>query len=526
VSQGTQLAGTGFIFHGGDTFHFGKNTGDYIGGTWNWNPTSGGPSGTSTNPVYVGVDQTWYSGGAWARPIFTADNSPCNSGTTGTLPDGATCTGSTDSYGQPSYYVSGCPYQIGSNNQMFALGNQDYIELDNIEMTGICQSLPGISGGGTQGQNVYVLYNSLTGPAVFENLYIHGSSHLQYAGPLTSSPCNATNAVCENNAPFTGSGPSGGVGDTVVNNVVDFSDSDPGGSFLCIGGGFYNVAYNVFRYTTSCLPKIHLFHDNLYEYFFENGHSNLLESEDPAGTNAIYNNVFRHIENLLSSNGGVFLWLGPASGATDYVFNNVMYDVGDGEYLNVGGVALTTVAGNYVFFNNTWQTNHAQSILNCQNQTIGSTIEANNHYIDDHTPYVTCSALTKTTSLWQSNTSSGSAPTYSDANTSPRFDQYTSSETNGYSPVAPTNSTVGAGTNESTPYCGALTTAGLTAVATACQSTTTYACAYNSTSHTMSCPGQTAVARQSAWDVGAYQFSSSVTGQALQPPTNLLATVQ
>ena len=100
-SQGTQLAGIGFIFHGGDTYHFGQNTGDYTGGVWEWNPSSGGPYGTASHPIYLGVDPGWYSGGAWARPIFTADNSLCNSGTTGTMPDGDTCTGSSDT-GSPT----------------------------------------------------------------------------------------------------------------------------------------------------------------------------------------------------------------------------------------------------------------------------------------------------------------------------------------------------------------------------------------------------------------------------------------
>ena len=148
---------------------------------------------------------------------------------------------------------------------------------------------------------------------------------------------------------------------------MDFVDSDPGGENLT-QSGFYNVAYNVFRYTTQALPgTLHLFHDNLYEYFFENGHSNLIESADVAGTNAIYNNVFRHVENLVTSGGGVFLWLGPVSTTTtDYIFNNIGYDVGGIEYLNIGGTGLTQDNGNYVFFNNTWQTNVAQPILRCE----------------------------------------------------------------------------------------------------------------------------------------------------------------
>ena len=128
--------------------------------------------------------------------------------------------------------------------------------------------------------------------------------------------------------------------------------------------------------------------------------------------------------------------------------------------------------------------------------------------------------MTTLTRLWQSNTSGGSAPSYSDANTSPHYDQYTSGETYAYSPVASANSTVGAGTNEYSGYCAALSTAGLTAAATACESDTTYACTYNTSNHTVTCPTRTVNARPAsgAWDVGAYEFTG---GSTPSPPTNV-----
>lgn len=521
VQNATLPAGTGIILRGGDTWHFGNSSATpYTGGAWEMN-ASPYPNGTSTNPLYFGFDLGWYAGGSFARPILTVDNSVCNSSTTGTLPDGATCTATTDSYGQPSYYVSSCPYQVGSANNMIDFGNREYYIFDNFEILGLCLNHVGQP----SGEDTYLRYGGAAGPLTFQNLYIHGSSHVQFAGPVTSAACTGSTVCCCTYA-FQGSVTNGSVGETVTDNVVDFSDSDPAGEILC-SGGFYNVSYNAFRYTTSCLPgTLHLFHDNLDEYFFEDGHSNLLESNDIAGTNAIYNNVFRHIENLVSTNGGVFLWFGPASGATDYIFNNLLYDAGDGEYLNVGGTGLTAIKGDYVFFNNTWQTNHPQTILNCQNQSVGSTVEANNHYIDDQSPYSTCSSLTKVTSLWQSNTSSGSAPSYSGANTSPHVDQYTGGETYGYSPVASTNSTVGAGTNEYPAYCGALGTAGLTSAQTACESDTSYGIIYNSKSHTVSSPARTSNSRpaSSAWDIGAYEFSSG-SSVAPNPPAGLTFTV-
>ena len=64
----TPTAGKGFIFRGGDTWH--KASGSPgIGGSWTW-----GQSGTGGNPIYIGVDPTWFSGSSFARPILSEDN--------------------------------------------------------------------------------------------------------------------------------------------------------------------------------------------------------------------------------------------------------------------------------------------------------------------------------------------------------------------------------------------------------------------------------------------------------------------
>lgn len=518
--------GLGFIFRGGDTWHFGNSSASPYAGvvtTCAANGTVAGGlclddvNGTSSNPIYYGVDQNWSAGGSWSRPILTADNSLCNASTVGTLPDGATCTGTTDWYGQPSYYVSSCPYQIGGSNNLIDVGFSKYVTLDNFEISGLCLSHVGQPGGA----DTYIRYGGAQAPLVFENLYMHGASHLKFAGPNTSGACTGS-SVCTNMFAFQGSVASTTTGETIVQNAVDFADSDPAGQNLCFAG-FWNIAYNAFRYTTSCLPNpVHVFHDNLYEYFFENGHSNMLEDigESTTGANAFYNNVFRHIETYMSSGGGVGLWLAPpTSGTVDYIFNNLVYDVGNLEYFNVGGTAGNNAQGNYTLFNNTFQTNNPQPILRCNLYTNGPVIDTNNHYIDNQN-YILgpCSTLTSTTPLAQTNAQA-------DSNVSVHFDQYSASETYGYSPLASTNSTVGAGTNEYSGYCSALSTAGLNAAATACQSGTTYACTYNTSNHTMGCSSPTVVARPSsgAWDAGAYEFNAQ--NPPPNPPTGLSAVV-
>jgi hypothetical protein len=59
------------------------------------------------------------------------------------------------------------------------------------------------------------------------------------------------------------------------------------------------------------------------------------------------------------------------------------------------------------------------------------------------------------------------------------------------------------------------------AAGTACQSATGYACSYNTSNHTVSCPALTLVGRpaSAAWDTGAYQGAT-----AIQPASGLKAT--
>ncbi|HTZ95278.1 MAG TPA: hypothetical protein VMB18_02700 [Terriglobales bacterium] len=500
--------GTGIIFRGGDTWHFGNSGATpYTGGTWEWN-TGTTPSGTLPgSPIYLGFDTSWYSGSSWARPIFNADNPACNA----TTANGSTCISTTDWYGQPSYYVTSCQYQIGSTNDFFDVSWVHGFIIDNFEMTGLCQS----DVGQPAHHDNYFSYGSAQGPDYFQNNYLHGASHLQFAAKNGDPGCSSS-TVCTNIFAFDGSVNNGSVGETVTYNVVDFSDSDPGGEGLCFAG-FYNVAYNVFRYTTNCLPNpLHLFHDNLYEYFFENGHSNMIEDVgESTGANAIYDNVFRHVENDLSTGGGVALWFAPpTSGTVDYIFNNVVYDVGALEYLNIGGTAGNNALGNYTFFNNTFQTNISQPILRCNLYTNGPVIDTNNHYIDNQN-YILgpCSTLTSTTPLLMSNSTATK-------------DGYTSSETFAYSPTASNSPTVGTGTNEYSGYCSALSTAGLTAAATACQSDVTYACSYAGNGAPPVCPARTVTARPQtgAWDIGAYEFDAQ--DPPPNAPTGLTAVVQ
>jgi hypothetical protein len=188
----------------------------------------------------------------------------------------------------------------------------------------------------------------------------------------------------------------------------------------------------------------------------------------------------------------------------------LIYAVGGIELVNIGNSGSTV--GNYVIFNNTFQTTPNQVIFNCNYLSGGTLADVNNHFIDDGTQYSSpCNNKTSTTVLAMTNATATT-------------DGYTSSQTYGYSPTAGGSPTVGTGTNKYSAYCGALGTAGLTAAQTACESDVDYACTYNSSSHTVSCPARTALARptSSAWDIGAYQFSAA-TQIAVPTPGMMLS---
>ena len=508
VWNSTLPAGTGIILRGGDTWHFGINNDSSgnpaSGGTWNFN-AGPSPNGNSlSSPIYVGVDQNWYSGTSWARPTLTADNPLCNASTIG-----SNCF--SGSYPGGFYYVNSCAYQIpGGSNNFLELGARRFYIIDNLEMTGLCSS----QAGQPSHTNDYFSYGGASGPIEFINLYIHGATHTRFAGLNGSGSCTSS-TVCFDSKVFEGS-TLNDPGEIIKNVVVDFSDSDGIGTGLCYCG-FYDVSDSVFRYTSQTVVRdINTFHDNLYEYFFENGHSNALESVGDSGNTTVYNNIFRHMETT-GGNGGVLIWMLPPSGATSYFFNNLAYDIGQMEYNNIGD--SHTATGNYVYFNNTFQTTVNQSIMGCQNLTGGTFTDANNHYITDSSPYVSgCSPGTTMSSKTMTNAAATAAG-------------YTSSESYAYSPTSGSSATVGTGTNVGTinsALCNAISAAGFSAAATVCASDTTYSCTYDVSSHTVNCPARTTVARPAtaAWDAGAYQFSAATKAQGPQAPTNLQAQVQ
>jgi hypothetical protein len=499
----TPAAGEGFIFRGGDTWHFGNSgVSPYTGGTWSF-----AYSGGSGSPIYIGVDQSWYTGGSWARPILTWDNAPCGSATVG-----GNCNSTT---GQ--YHVTSCTYP---SSQLFNDQSQSWVTVDNFEATGMCQS-----GSSTVD---HFRYGSATNIA-FVNNYIHGWSHMAWS-------CSGDAGTCTNISIFRG-GPSPGTtpGETLTFNVVDGSDSDPAGAELG-KGSFWTVDYNVFRYVSQLVvANDHVFHDNLMEHWYcpgdQNDHPNLLEENSEytggAKVNAIYDNVFRNIASDVNScliGSIVGMWPAPQVGLTEYVFNNLTYSEYDAEVLNIGNNGASI--GTLNVFNNTWEDSSNTAIYNCQNTSATVTL-ANEHAITDNSNQYAC------TTGWNPTKVTNLLMTHATATT----DGYKASQACAYSPTLYASSTpsansptVGNGTNEKTNFCNALSSSSDTliqAAGAACNAGATYACSYNSSNHTVICPAPipTPISKPRpasiAWDQGAYQTN----GSAPNPPTNPVATV-
>jgi hypothetical protein len=529
--QSAPVAGHGYIFRGGDTWHFGNSSATpYAGGVWDIYAIAYNvgvdanckyPNGTTTGCVYFGVDPTWYTGTSWQRPILTGDNAANTA------------------------LVSSCTYQTTATlssptvpNSLVSLANDTI--LDSFELTGLCSSR---SDGGNGNEDTYVVWNgSPSGDTVFENnLYLHGWTATTNAGHGNSSQ------------PGTVIGGSPNGYNWMDHLVIDGSDSNPGSFQWGIFPGFYHLANSIIRYTNQGVGQAcHDIHDNTFEYMYEHNvgagaHANIFECNDDYGAtgtaNVFYNNIVRHVTATFVSDGQVGVWFCPNASPPEYWFNNIIYDFGATNnfwaYAGPSGYGCMNTGGQYMF-NNTFV--DGVQICHITNITDGGDYinVSNEHLISS--PFfadnTTCVGGTSATNIAQTDavaTTQGYTTGSSFAWT-PGFGQTGQSTSNTCAndpatpckPASASDATVGAGTNH-TAYCTALAAYPEYAIGTqaakACQLGTTDACSYNSAAgvHAMVCPAQTPVARPTtgAWDSGAYQYASS----SQSPPAGLTAVV-
>ena len=465
--------GDSFLFRGGDTWTISSQW------TWSW-------GGTNGNYIVIGVDQTWHSGGTWTRPIFTG---------AGTYPGNG-----------------------GGAFLAFASGTPSYLDIGYLEFTGLNWS---VCLSGAVDSYIGMTGNS-SGILVHDN-YFHGWTH--------------SAGVCEdNNAEAVAS--YGGNGDNTnkfYRNVISGADTTKDSFMGLEDAPFGEVYQNQFEFIEYAMNgTCHLVHDNtllsvgFLVYAGGVSHTGEMISNLDAPDGCIfYNNVVRY--SFAGGSGGVPIWQTPNLGKTSYAFNNVFPDSPP-----IGGTALwcgeffisnSSGGGTCTWFNNTMECGadsnpsntcfrigtgqpgvHPAAINEYNNHTIGNVAV---NYLSPEC--VSACTLTVKNSV---------AHTKSAANAQ----GYSMGQTYPFSPTLVTNSTVGTGLNESA-LCTAIGAISATA-GTACLSDTTYGVSYNPANHTVSWPARTPVARPGVgpWDIGAYQFNSSTSGQP-NPPTGLAATV-
>lgn len=515
----TPSAGMGFIFRGGDTWHFGNSSATpYTGGGWNlknWHGTDASCiyGSIQTGCIYYGVDKNWFSGGSWQRPILTGDN-PTSTST-----------------------VAGCAYQVAGSfwydNTMVMVGWATIF--DNFEMTGMCSSDSVVQSGSG---NVYYAYagtgTSASGMAFIENVYIHGWTETSTAG--TGNGGNVAGTLI---------GGGGNGLQTLDHIVIDGSDSDPSRWAWGQYPSYYHFRDSMIRYTTDGVGQIcHDIHDNIFEHvvpIFTGGHTNILEcNEDSHGDavnqpqntpNVWYNNVVRH------SNSNVMMWVCPNT-MPEYYFNNLVYDsAGEGwSIAGAPGYSSCPNTGGQFMFNNTFVDGNSGGYshpchLSGSNGTGGQYLTVlNEHLINTSWDGTGCTGGASSATNVSMSTSTASSQGYISGSGIYTTNNCSNDSTTPCAPTAVGYSTVGVGGNHQA-YCTTLASySGENAIsaeaANACRYGTTDGCAYNVSTHTMNCPGQTPVARPTtlAWDAGAYQFSAT-QAKLPQPPTSLLATV-
>jgi hypothetical protein len=459
----TPQAGDRFIFRGGDTWHFGNSSATpYTGGTWTI--SWGGHSG---NLIYFGVNTGWYAGTSWSRPIMDGDNPASTSA------------------------VASCAYNW--NGREFIDGHQGMLfdQLDNLEFKGFCWD------GSTQGG--YINWScGLSGEGacgnVLSNLYVHGWTHTAFncASGGTCDSSGAINGTSQNNT---------GGGDVITGLVCDGADSDPS-SFGCIGWDCYDVEYSVLRNASqgAVCNNMHIWHDVLVENIHKPGdghaHGNGFEfnnewSATAGAPNYVYNIIVRN------STTAVTTWVCPHY--SDVYWNWIVYN----NYQQAFDIDTGCGNPNIYLYNMTF----------ADSGTVGANTNWGGYLKN-------VLLIGSGTNVIGTPASQSNVITMTDAQATTAG--FTSSSVYAYQPQS------GTCNGQSSPTCPINNGSNLASVWPSgfVTNDTSYACMYNTSTHSVSCPARASVARPSTgnWDVGAYQFGTT-TSTSPQPPTGLSVVV-
>src|SRR5208282_1653636 len=310
----TKAPGDGYILKGGDTWHAANFP-------WVMNV-----SGTAANPIYVGVDITWFSGGSWTRPIWNADN---NTG--------------------------------GVGAAMFEMLFSAYSIVDNFEVLGL--NFQGTSTSTT----CSAVFHSYSANDIIQNFYYHGITYTQpWANTNGPSSCGFLEAV---NNGLT----------TARYNIMDMSDSGGAANAVVTFAGVLAVAYgNYIKNGWSGLDGCgDNWHDNVVDgmgipvdaavpaaSFHQNAFKHLSSCTTPSALD--YNNIVKNQVSWGGGGGAVKFWWNGGGTATTYAFNNLMFNNVLGNDTNVGSQAhVSQDNGTLYLFNNTFECGNDSALGSC-----------------------------------------------------------------------------------------------------------------------------------------------------------------
>lgn len=467
-------AGDQYILRGGDTW---DATNFQINWTW---------SGTALSPIYIGVDQTWYSGGSWTRPIFDC---------------GLIATCATAAY----------------RGTMLVLAGSNLI-LDNIEFKGL---YVGASAPGEQhmifmqNQNIEV-----------KNCYLHGWNHV---GTKANTTAPYNNFILIDT--YLGGGGAAVSGTLIHDNVIDGVDTQQD---MAVGIGSAEQIYrNVVRYVLATINgDWNSLHDNFTEHNVT-GYCNPTIGCTPAQQphcNGIYQHAllygnkslwYNNVVTNSNGNGCPISWVLGANNSActgqacvTYAFNNVVSNIGSDQ----GGIAFAGHSsdgcdvGTLYAYNNTLENgalkpmgNGETSVAPCTPGSPRGTVKyANDHGISS------AAGLCDNTGVTCTDDDAGKLLQTSAVASA---DGYSLTTAFNYQPTSGSGGTVGTGLagNSATITNAYNAIVAISADAGAAfLKDTTYGCSLNATNHTAVCPARTPLTRPAAaaWDIGAYQYSA------------------
>ncbi len=518
VAAYTMTAGDQIIFKGG--VDWAMNT---IGC---WALPAG--HGTAGNPVYFGVDQTWFAGSSWTRPILDA-----HSVNLGTCQEASPAT--------------------MTNNFLFIAAS--YITIDNFEWINAMEGSTSGCGGVDGVCDSYIFIYSGGNPTndVIEHNYFHA---------VHTSLSNCQTSGCEPWTSLYNGTQAANYGNSLaLANVFDGSDSDdvladPNCTGLCesnqtaMEGNWWEVSENIAWYVAQGFDgEFYAVHDNNVEWVRANNnsnggaHGNGLQYGSGTFGARVYGNFFAHLNPVNCATSGAIVPAGTpnctsslngrgiqAFGVTNalntssWIFDNVVVDTTQGggganvfnvlyaasDHSNRGSVTIvhnTVYGGSYAYNNPDWDFSkfgNGCAAIGTPPASYQSCTWGNNHVITNTNGAgggSTCTSANHCTDL---------GGTIYMLSATAATDQYTSSEPYVFSPPFVTSPTV--------VQTGVNLTSDCTIdsfMANLC-SDTTYGVSYDQVNHKAVFPARTTVGRPASggWQIGAYTFNTGAAGGA------------